>query len=255
MLKAIIIDDEEASVRTLELLLNAYCPSITLVGKGQSVRDGVELISKNNPDIVFLDIEMPEASGFELLEQIPNPNFEVIFITAYNQYAIKAFKYSAIDYILKPIDIDELVKAVEKVTELRKAKVNPRERYKTLFQNIEQALPSKLVIPRDKDFTYIDLTEVIMHTKTDNGYCFTMVDGTKTECPEYSFDIKTTLESKDFVEFEKDKFLNLHMVKTLDKKGAGCLIMEGDISIPLNNTNKDRIVEQLEKISLSKGNI
>ena len=85
MLKAIIIDDEEASVRTLELLLNAYCPSITLVGKGQSVRDGVELISKNNPDIVFLDIEMPEASGFELLEQIPNPNFEVIFITAYNQ--------------------------------------------------------------------------------------------------------------------------------------------------------------------------
>lgn len=255
MLKVIIVDDEVASVRTLELLLNAYCPNITLVGTGQSVKEGISLISEHNPDIVFLDIEMPEANGFELLEQLPDLNFEVIFITAYNQYAIKAFKFSAIDYILKPIDIDELVKAVEKVSELRKAKVNPRERYKTLFQNIEHALPSKLVIPREKDFTYVDLANVLMHTKTVNGYLFTMVDGSETESPKYSFDIKSTLESKDFVEFEKDKFLNLHMVKALDKKGVGSLIMEGDVIIPLNNNNKERIIEQLEKISLGKSNI
>ncbi|HZJ73327.1 MAG TPA: response regulator transcription factor [Perlabentimonas sp.] len=255
MLKAIIVDDEAAAVRTLELLLNAYCPDITLVAKGQSVKDGVKLISEHNPDIVFLDIEMPEANGFELLEQLPDLDFEVIFITAYNQYAIKAFKYSAIDYILKPIDIDELVKAVEKVSELRKAKINPRERYKTLFQNIEQTLPSKLVIPRGKDFTYIDLANVIMHTKTSDGYRFTMVDGTKTDCPEYNFDIKSTLESKGFVEFEKDKFLNLHMVKALDKKGGSCLIMEGGLSIPLSPTFKEIIEGQLEKISLSKNKI
>lgn len=133
MLKAIIIDDELAALRTLELLLNSYCPDVHLVGKGQSVDDGIELINKHNPDLIFLDIEMPQANGFELLEKLPTLDFEVIFITAYNQFAVKAFKYSAIDYILKPIDIEELVKAVEKVTEIRKTKISPRERYKALF--------------------------------------------------------------------------------------------------------------------------
>lgn len=255
MLKAIIVDDEAAAVRTLELLLNAYCPNITLVGKGHSVKDGINLIREHNPDIIFLDIEMPEANGFELIEQLPELDFEVIFITAYNQYAVKAFKYSAIDYILKPIDIDELTNAVEKVSELRKTKINPRERYKTLFENIEQTLPSKLVIPKGKSFIYINLDGVLMYTKKGNSYHFTMADGTETQCCENCFDISATLKDKGFVELENNKLLNLHMVTGLDKKESGSLIMEGGLRVPLNNTNKERIVEQLKKISLAKNNI
>jgi two-component system LytT family response regulator len=249
MLKAIIIDDESAALRTLELLLNSYCPDVTVVGKGQSVAEGIELINRHNPDIVFLDIEMPEANGFDLLEKITNLSFEVIFITAYNQFAVKAFKYSAIDYILKPIDIEELVKAVEKVSEIRKTKVSPRERYQALFHNIEQILPRKLVIPLNNDYKYIDLSSVLKLETTKNQYTFTMVDGTTTTCPTSNLDVEKNLTSKGFITLEKGVLINLNKIEKIDKKGNGTIIMEGNNRIPLTPNNREKIISHLEKIS------
>lgn len=253
MLKALIIDDELAAQRSLELLIQSYCPTVSIVGKGQSVKEGLELIQRYNPDIVFLDIEMPQANGFELLEQLSELNFEVVFITAYNQYAVKAFKYSAIDYILKPIDIDELVKAVEKVSELRKKRLSPRERYATLFQNIEEILPRKLVIPQTNGFKYIDLTNVVILTTNADTHTFTLVDGTISECPIGCLDLEQTLVSKGFISLKNGVLINLNRVEKIDKRGNGSIIMEGDISVPLDQHNKDKLIEQLEKLSM-KGN-
>ena len=225
MLKAIIIDDEAAALKTLELLLSSYCPNVSIVGKGSSVAQGFELISNHNPDVVFLDIEMPQANGFELLEQLPDLNFEVIFITAYNQFAVKAFKYSAIDYILKPIDIEELVKAVDKVSELRKTKVSPRERYNALFRNIEQVLPQKLVIPLKGEYKYIDLSNVVKLEIQQRNYSFTMLDGATVQCPISDLDIENNLCQKGFVTIEKGILINLNMVERLDKKGSGTITL------------------------------
>src|SRR4051812_42014024 len=116
MIKAIIVDDEELGRTVLTNLIRKYVPDVAIVGEAGSVKDAIKVIGELNPSLVFLDIEMPGGSGFDLLEKIGAPSFSVIFTTAYNQYAVKAFKYSAVDYLLKPINIDELTKAVQKVT-------------------------------------------------------------------------------------------------------------------------------------------
>ena len=117
MIKAIIVEDEELGRAALKNLIHKYCPDISVLGEAGNVKEAKKLVAEMNPDLVFLDIEMPGGSGFELLEQTEGTaNFSVIFTTAYNQYAVKAFKYSAVDYLLKPINIDELINAVKKLS-------------------------------------------------------------------------------------------------------------------------------------------
>jgi two-component system LytT family response regulator len=253
MLKAIIVDDEVAALRSLELLLQAYCPNVTLVAKGQSVKEGLELIKKHNPDIVFLDIEMPQGNGFELLEQAPDLNFEVIFITAYNQYAIKAFKYSAIDYILKPIDVDELVKAVDKVVELRSTKINPRERYAVLFQNIKEIIPRKLVLPTNDGFIYIDLNRVIYLVHEESTINFYLQDNElTTECNNVSIDLVEMLEEKGFIPVNDGIHVNLNKVIKVDKGGKGKIIFEGGKFLELKTYNKEDFIDRLTAFNTKK---
>jgi two-component system, LytTR family, response regulator len=255
MLKAIIVDDEAAALRSLELLLQAYCPNVTLVAKGQSVKEGLELIKKHNPDIVFLDIEMPKGNGFELLEQAPDLNFEVIFITAYNQYAIKAFKYSAIDYILKPIDVDELVQAVNKVTELRSTKVNPRERYAVLFQNIKEIIPRKLVLPTSEGFIYIDLNRVTYLAQEGTTLKFFLQDDSSTiECENVNLNLVDMLEEKGFIPIDDGFHVNLNKVIKVDKSGKGKIIFIGGKSLEFTTYNKEDFIDRLTEFN-SKKNI
>src|SRR4051812_34979761 len=114
MISAVLIDDESNALEVLEWQLKKYCPQGDIVGKSSNVPDGIELIKAKQPQLIFLDIEMPVQNGFNLLEAFEDPNFDIIFTTAYNQYAIKAFKFSAFDYLLKPIDADDLKGAVER---------------------------------------------------------------------------------------------------------------------------------------------
>jgi len=115
LINAVIIEDEKKSREVLEALLTAHCPDVNIVGNAESVSTGVEVIRKTNPRLIFLDIEMADGSGFDLLEQLDSSNYEVIFTTASDAHALRAIKYSAIDYLLKPIDPDELINAVEKI--------------------------------------------------------------------------------------------------------------------------------------------
>ena len=114
-ISCVIIDDEENSIKVLSRFLQEYCPDVKILGTGNNVDTGIEAILEHNPQLVFLDIEMPLGSGFDLLEKIGTHKFHVVFITAYDHYAIQAIKGQAVDYILKPVDIDDLVSAVEKV--------------------------------------------------------------------------------------------------------------------------------------------
>jgi two-component system LytT family response regulator len=146
MYKAVIVDDELDAIESVKLLLNENFPNIEIAGTAQSVTQALEIIPEVLPDIVFLDIEMPDGKGFDVLEHIQNRNFSVIFITAYNQYAIKAFKFSATDYILKPIDIDDFIKAVEKAVKNVSLTNNVEDKINVLLENINGNKPEKIAI-------------------------------------------------------------------------------------------------------------
>src|SRR6188768_35696 len=145
-MKAVIIDDEKDSREILANYVGKYCPEVKVLGFGESVSTGLEVIRKHSPDIVFLDIEMPYGNGFDLLDQAGDLNFETIFVTAFGNYAIQALNQSAAYYLLKPIDIDELVKAVEKIKGERMGD-HYLQHSRVLLDNIRNGSQQKIMLP------------------------------------------------------------------------------------------------------------
>ena len=137
MIKGIIIDDEPHNITNLQRLLEKYCPEVIIVGSSTDANEGITLIKNSQPDLVFLDIQMPEKDGFQVLQDLNSYDFEVIFVTAFSQYGIQAIKFSAIDYLLKPIDIEELKKAVAKTSERLKHK-NQNLQLQNLLQSLKR---------------------------------------------------------------------------------------------------------------------
>lgn len=168
MLKAVIIDDEAKARRILDAFITEYCPQLTVAGMAEDVVQGVKLIQKEKPDIVFLDIEMPGYNGFQLLEFFDEIDFEVIFATAYSEFALKAFQVSAVDYLLKPIQIEQLVKAVEKAENIRGNSLI-KERLQTLKANLEEQTIKRIVVPVSEGSLFIDIKD-ITHLKAEGSY-------------------------------------------------------------------------------------
>src|SRR6187431_822127 len=161
MIKAIIIDDEVHCIDTLSILLTDYCPEVEIMEKCMSAKKGLEAIEKLKPELVFLDIEMPMMNGFELLEQFKQIPFSIIFTTSYNQYAIKAIRFSALDYLLKPIDAEDLVAAVNKVTRVTQP---PSSEQLNMLMNIIQNKGtgfSKVAVPTSEGFELIQANEIV----------------------------------------------------------------------------------------------
>src|SRR5215213_8755952 len=168
MLKAVIVDDEISNIENLTILLNKHCPKITVAGTATNIEQGLAVISKTNPSILFLDIQMPGKGGFDLLKRIKTTDFEIIFVTAYDQYAIQAIKFSAIDYLLKPINIDELVIAVDKAI-INAEKKKQNERLENLIYTISNKNQQRIAIPGHKETLFIS-PETILFCKSDNNY-------------------------------------------------------------------------------------
>jgi len=168
MIKAIIIDDEVHCLKALSMLLEEYCPDIQLLEKCPAAKKGLEAIEKLRPDLVFLDIEMPVMNGFELLEQLDKIPFAIIFTTSYDQYAIKAFRFSALDYLLKPIDPDEFISAVKKVKEQYHYSI--AEQFQILLKHIQGKTTglNKIAVPTSEGFELIPVDEIIYLEANDN---------------------------------------------------------------------------------------
>lgn len=220
-LRAIIVEDEQASRQALTNYLKKYCPDVELLDAVGSVKEGIESIEKNDPNLVFLDVEMPYGNAFDLLDSIEEINFETIFVTAFSHYAMKALNVSASYYLLKPINIDELIVAVEKVQENLNEENIPNHT-RILVENIhnEQKQNHKIVLPLLDGFEVIKVKNIIRCKAEDNYTCFYLEDGSKRLISKTLKVYEELLKEFDFIRVHKSHLVNYHHI-TKYQKGKG----------------------------------
>lgn len=244
MLKALIVDDEIASVRTLELLLSQFAKDIEVVDVARSSSEALSKVELIKPDIVFLDIEMPGGSGFDFLENCANRDFDVIFITAFEYYAVKAFKFSAIDYLLKPIEVEELETALARVTKRRYSNFDGRKRYYALFENLKDILPSKLVVNIQNKSEFIDLKDVYCFEESSKGSIVLRYNGDALSIDNRLKDLEEILDTKNFIRINSKQIINLTLVKHIGKGGS--IDLEKGIKLTASNDYIRELIDQLE---------
>lgn len=228
-LRAIIVEDELASRQALSNYLSKYCPDVELLEAVGSVKEGIESIQKHDPNLVFLDVEMPYGNAFDLLDAIDEINFETIFVTAFSHYAMKALNVSASYYLLKPINIDELIVAVDKVKENLKEESIPNHT-RILVENIhhQQKQNNKIVLPLLDGFEVIRVKEIIRCKAEDNYTCFYLENGSKRLISKTLKVYEELLKEFDFIRVHKSHLVNYHhIVKYQKGKGGELHLTDG----------------------------
>lgn len=248
MLKAVIIDDEAKARRILESFVTEYCPQLTIAGTAPDVVQGVKLVQKENPDIVFLDIEMPGYNGFQLLEFFDDINFEVIFVTAYSEFALKAFQVSAVDYLLKPVQIDQLIKAVEKAEKIRGNSLI-KERLETLKANLQEQQIKKIVVPVSEGSLFIDIKD-ITHLKAEGSYVnIYLKDGNKILVSRNIKDYENQLtQVEGFFRTHRSYLVNIAFIKSVSSDSTEAILTSGQ-TISIARERKQDFSEFMRKVN------
>lgn len=251
MLRALIVDDEIASVRSLQILLTQFCKQVEIVGVARSVEEALESTLRLKPNLIFLDIEMPSGTGFDFIEKSICCNFEIIFVTAHNNYAVQAFKYSAVDYLLKPVEISELIKAVDKVTEILKANINSRNKYNVLFDNLKEIIPQKLVVVINGNYEYIDLRDVLYIDLSFGKLKVFLEDGATIILDNQLSTIEDQLFERDFFRIHKDFLLNTLKAKKINKSNSNLVELSNGTQLPLNPLKRDELIAKISNLNLN----
>ncbi len=240
MLRTIIIDDEPDSVNLLKLQLTQNCKQIELVGTYTSSVKASQNIEALEPDLLFLDIEMPIMNGFELLEKILHLNFSIVFVTAYNQFALKAFRSNALDFLVKPIDTKELTEAVAKAEK----RVMPTSSQLTMLQKQLRGEPvTKIAIPGQHGISFIDLDEIVYSEASNNYSKLILTDGRHFLISKTLKDVQEVLEEEHFLRVHRQFIINLNHVKQFNRN-EGVLTMSNGENIPVARNQKERLVEK-----------
>jgi two-component system, LytTR family, response regulator len=248
-LKTLIVDDEQDAVNFIASIIREYCPRLDIIGTAFSARDGVKFILEHSPDLVFLDVEMPHGSGFDLLHQFPEKTFDVIFITAFNHYAIRAIKFSAVDYILKPININEFREAVEKVIQKRTSDQNRISSYSSLLENLQTPQPSKLAIPTSEGMEYLN-TKDIIRIEADRGYSwFMLTDKRKVLVSRNLKEYQELLGEQKFFRPHNSHLINLEHVRKYIRHEGNIIEMDDGSQVPLSRPRKDFFLSRMSNIS------
>jgi len=239
-LKTIIIDDEHDAVDFISSIIEEYCPGLEVVGKAHDIKEGDRIINEQKPDLLFLDVEMPHGTGFDLLANFPEKDFDVIFITAFNHYAIKAIKYSAVDYILKPINISEFIEAVHKVTQKRAdSSLKSSDNIKVLLENLKTGFPSRLAIPTSEGMEYINPKEII-RIEADRAYSWFFIAGNRKMLVSKNLkEFQDLLSDRYFFRPHNSHLINLKYVKKFVRKDGGYIEMTDGADIPVSRNRKD----------------
>ena len=243
MLKAILIDDEPHCLETLSILLKEYCPEVHIAAQCRSAKEGWGAIKKNKPDLVFLDIEMPDMNGFELLEQFYEIPFAIIFTTSYDQYAIKAIRFSALDYLLKPIEPKELVGAVKKVQEKRHLPL--AEQFHLLLKKVQNKdfQFNKMAVPTLEGFELIPANHIIRCEAADNYTHLVLNNQTKIIACRTLKEIEEQLHDFSFfLRVHHSHIVNLNEVTKYVRGEGGYLVMSDGCAVNVSRSRKDALL-------------
>ena len=245
-IKAIIIDDEKGNIITLNEMLLNYCPEVMIAGTATNIQVGEKLIHSEEPHLVFLDIEMPFGNGFELLNRIKPVNFEVIFITAFNSYAVKAFKYSAIDYLLKPVNISELKSAVTKVN-LKINQHNINIRIDSLLNNLntEKQGKRKIGLTSDEGIVFEEIDNIMYLVAQGNYTAIHLKGGRKEISSRLLKEYEDILPDSIFCRVHNSNLINLNFIKKYHKGRGGYIEMEDSTLIEVSQRRREEFLAKI----------
>ncbi|MEM7186571.1 MAG: LytTR family DNA-binding domain-containing protein, partial [Bacteroidota bacterium] len=235
-LTAILVDDEFSALNGLRQKMERLFPDISILGNFQKPEEAIAFLEKETPDIVFLDIEMPRMTGFELLGKLGDVNFQVIFVTAYSEYALEALKKNAVDYVLKPVDNADLqasvAKAIARISERRETMAN-ENLVRLLSENLSRT--NKLIIPTSKGMSFIPMEEVI-HLEGDEGYTRIHLDGDTTILSSYSLGKFEKMLGDTFFKCHKSHIINIPKVRSFENEGY--VVLENTHRVPISRANR-----------------
>ena len=246
MIKAIVIDDEQHCITRLQTLVSDYCPTaVEILGWANSVEDGLQLIKSKKPELVFLDVQINQSTGFDLLEQFTDISFHIIFTTAYEQYALKAFKFSAADYLLKPIDPDDLLLAINKLESqiYRKSIPQQLEALAFNFKNLNKN--HKIAIPTLSGLEFLHVQDIV-HCESDINYTTIYMEHNKRLVVAKTLkDFEAMLVSHNFYRVHNSHLVNVVKIKSYNKGKGGWLKMEDGTEIEVSSRRKDGLLNKL----------
>ena len=242
--KAFIVDDEENSRSTLRNMLVDFCQDVEVLGEASTVQKAIQPINEFQPDLVFLDIIMPKENGFELLHYFDPPFFEVVFTTAYDQYAVKAFQLSAVDYLLKPIDLELLRGAVEKVKE-KKSSDDQTKRINILEGNLTAAF-EKISLPTADGFIFSEIDEIIRCEAQGNYTNIFFRDGNKILVSKTLKNFEDTLKDLYFFRINRSNLINLKEVKLVGRQRNPAIVLKDGTELLLSSNRKDEFFERMK---------
>lgn len=248
MIRVVIVDDEPATRNLLRQLFEDYFPDVDLVGAADDVASGIKLLEKEKPDLLLLDIQMPDGSGFDLLNHFETPDFQLIFITAYDKFALKAFDYNAIDYLLKPLEPKSLKKAIEKTRKNSDRTLSPR--LKGMMEVLETRQAQRIALSSAEGYAFYNLDEIV-RLESSGGYTtFHIADGERTTVAKTLKDYEELLPEDMFFRVHQSHIVALKFVRKFLKAENGQAMMTDGYKVPVARRKKDKFIELLTKYTL-----
>jgi two-component system LytT family response regulator len=249
MLRALIIDDEAHMRDTLVKLLGLQCPEVHVVGQASGVASGTAAVNEFHPDLVFLDIQMKDGTGFDLLYNLPTIDFKVIFVTAYDQYALQAFRFSAVDYLLKPINPEQLSDAVNRAGQMIQEHFNLQ--MKALEENLKSVNKQhkKIIIKTTENIHLLDMKNIISCESESSYTTIHTAGGDKILVSKTLKDYEDMLADCGFYRVHKSFLINLLQIKRFERQDGGSIVMSNDLKIPVASRKRDELLLLFEKLA------
>jgi two-component system LytT family response regulator len=245
----VIVEDEAISYEIIKRMIQNNIPEVEILGHAASCKEGISLIQRVKPDLVFLDIQMEDGTGFTLLEAFEKVDFQVVFVTSFNQYAINAIKCSALDYILKPIALPDLKGAIKKYQQLE-YKISNHVQHSTLIQNIksEKKVPKKIIIPSDEEYLLVSPNDIMRMYSEGQHTIIVFSDLKNLKVSKTLKEYEQLLENADFARIHNAHLINTNFVKSYLKNNGGEVLMEDGTVIPISRRRKSKFMDTLSNM-------
>ncbi len=247
IINCIIIDDEAKNIKLLQNMLEMYCPSIKILATDTEAKNGLLLIDELQPQLVFLDVEMPHLNGFDLLKKLEPVNFETIFVTAYSHYAVEAFEHNATGYITKPIKSDKLIAAVNTaVKRIEERNIN-RNLFSLLEQNTRQAAPDKIPLSTSNGLVFVKMADILYCESSGNYTNFYLTADKKIMVSRQLGEYEKLLPEASFTRIHDKYIINLSFMKEYIKGSGGDVVLENGKELPVASRRKEEFLSRFEK--------